>query len=258
MWAGLEVCFGGIDLSERVYCAEPVKLGRATVFDDEARHLAKVRRIGVGDQVELFDGRGCAWPAEVEEIGKDRVELRVVGIALTDPKTRLNLTLATAVPKGERFDWLVEKASELGVTRLVPILTERSVVDPRTSKLDRLRRLAVESAKQCGRNTLLQIDPPMAWATFSAQAAKNPGASRLIAHPGGLPARAWPLPNEAILAIGPEGGFSEPEVQRAIAEGWTVISLGPTMLRVETAGLAACASVLALGEGEGVEPSWKI
>lgn len=245
----LEVCSGDIALSDRVYCAQPVELGRVTVFDEEARHLAKVRRIVVGDLVELFNGRGGSWPAEVDVIGKDRVELRVVGLPLPDRKPRLRLTLATAVPKGERFDWLVEKASELGVARLTPILTERSVVDPRDSKLDRLRRLTVESAKQCGRNTLLEIDPPVPWSVLMNRST----GLRLIAHPGGLPSSHWKQHStEGIVAIGPEGGFSEFELVSAIAAGWTAIGLGPTILRIETAAIAACATLI--GMGEGVEP----
>ena len=163
------------------------------------------------------------------------------------------MTLATSVPKGERFDWLVEKASELGVARLVPILTERSVVDPRDSKLERLRRLTIESAKQCGRNVLLQIDPPITWSGFYAsKAVRASNAARLLAHPGGSLVAGWNRQNEAILAIGPEGGFTDLEVENALVEGWTVIGLGPTILRIETAALAGSSTLLALGQR--VEP----
>lgn len=239
-------------MSERVYSSEPVALGRVTIFDEEAKHLARVRRVGIGETVELFDGRGNAWPAEVESIGKDRVELRVVGQLLPDRKPKLDLTLATAIPKGERFDWLVEKASELGVTRLVPLLTERGVVDPRNSKLERLRRLAIESAKQSGRNTLLEINQPVAWPQLCALEAKS-GRSRLIAHPGGsLIGTYRPATDSArtaTLAIGPEGGFSPSEIDLAIGAGWTQVGLGPTILRIETAAIAASAIVLAVEEG---------
>jgi 16S rRNA (uracil1498-N3)-methyltransferase len=209
-----------------------------------------VRRLGPGAVVEVFDGDGFATRAEVTEAGRDWVELVVVGEPLPDREPACRLTLATAVPKGERFDWLIEKATELGVERLVPIVTERSVVDPRAAKLDRLRRLIVEAAKQCGRNRLMALDPPLPWSHWLAESSTV--AARLIAHPGGMPPRAWPraLPGRrATLAIGPEGGFTEAEVEAARATGWQVVGLGATLLRIETAGLAGCAAILALCEG---------
>ena len=163
------------------------------------------------------------------------------------------LTLATAVPKGERFDWLVEKATELGVARLVPVLAERSVVDPRAAKLDRLRRAIVESSKQCRRNRLMDLDAADAWASLvgSGSTARPPDRPSWRAgdrRPG------LRLDGQAvILAIGPEGGFTSSEVDHAIGEGWRVVGLGATLLRVETAALAASAILLALADGDESE-----
>jgi 16S rRNA (uracil1498-N3)-methyltransferase len=199
--------------------------------------------------VEVFDGEGSAVDAEVTAHGKGWVDLAVVGDPLPDRVTPCRLTLATAVPKGERFDWLVEKATELGVDRVVPIVTERSVVDPRGTKLDRLRRSIVEASKQCGRNRLMVLEQPLPWSVWLAA----PGAAglRLVAHPGGLPPCSWPqvrLGGAAVLAIGPEGGFTDDEIEAARAAGWQRASLGATLLRVETAGIVGCAMILALGE----------
>ena len=114
---------------DRFYCPKPPIDGLAVLEGDEARHLIRVRRVDVGEMVELFDGRGSAYRAKVSSLGRDRVELTITGLSGEGGVARLSLTLATAVPKGERFDWLVEKATELGVSRLIPLVTERSVVD---------------------------------------------------------------------------------------------------------------------------------
>jgi 16S rRNA (uracil1498-N3)-methyltransferase len=201
--------------------------------------------------VEVFDGRGFATLAEILAVGRDQADLLAVGSPLPDRAPPCELTLATAIPKGERFDWMVEKATELGVARLVPLITARSVVDPRATKLDRLRRQTIAAAKQCGRSRLLELEPPMLWESL---ACRNDDWPRLLAHPGGLPAREWPRirhGGRATLAIGPEGGFTPAEVDCGRAGGWGVVSLGPTTLRMETAGVAGCSILLALCERSG-------
>lgn len=241
-------------MADRVYCPDAARHpdggGALEVRGDEARHLVRVRRVGVGEVVEVFDGRGHARAAEVVGLGKDRVALRPFGPPLPDRVAPVGLTLATAVPKGDRFDWLVEKAAELGVAALAPILTARSVVDPRGAKLDRLRRAVVEAAKQCGRNRLMTVEDPAPWAELVKTAAGD--ALRLVAHPGGAAFPDWPRPSAAVVvAVGPEGGFTEAEVEAAVTGGWIPVSLGDTLLRVETAGLVVASRVLALAEGEG-------
>lgn len=236
-------------VAHRFFCPDPPIEGRLVLRGDEARHLARVRRVGVGEVVEVFDGRGFASRAEVIELGKDRADLRSFGDPLADRVVPCRLTLATAVPKGDRFDWLVEKATELGVTRLIPILVERSVVDPREGKLDRLRRTIIEASKQCGRSTLMALERPRTWESIVLGADEGP---RLLAHPGGLPASAWPKARAGgavTLAIGPEGGFTEAELGLADTQGWRAIGLGPTRLRIETAGMAGLSMILALCEG---------
>ncbi|MBX6314173.1 MAG: 16S rRNA (uracil(1498)-N(3))-methyltransferase [Isosphaeraceae bacterium] len=237
-------------MADRFYCPDPPVAGRWTLAGEEARHLARVRRLGAGDLVEVFDGRGMAYRAEVCMVGKDHVELAAVGSPITEPVPGVHLTLATAVPKGERFDWLVEKAVEVGVARLVPLQTERSVVDPRAAKLERLRRLVIEASKQCGRSRLMEIGSPMPLADYLGLEA---APIRLLAHPGGSLAPSWPRGEpggRAALAIGPEGGFTDAEVAAARAAGWQLVGLGPTILRIETAGLVGAALILAFLSSE--------
>ena len=233
-------------MADRFFSPDTPVDGLLALLGDEARHLAKARRLGPGAVVEIFDGRGPCYLAEVQALGRDRVDLRVLGPAAPGRCAPFPLTLATAVPKGERFDWLVEKATELGVAKIIPLLTSRSAVDPRGSKLDRLRRIVIEASKQCGRDTLMTLDRPTSWDAY-ARAERAP--IRLLAHPGGIPAAIWPRPESeggAALAVGPEGGFTDDEVALAIEAGWQIVSLGGTLLRIETAAMAGSATLLAL------------
>lgn len=219
-----------------------------TLEGDEAHHLGRVRRIPVGATVEVFDGKGYATQALVAELGKARATLTRVGNPLPERAPRLQLTLATAVPKGERFDWLVEKATELGVERLIPLRTDRSVVDPGKSKVERLRRAVIEASKQCGRNTLMAIEEPRSW---DALIAGSPPGVRLMAHPGASPIGSIGRPGSpCLLAVGPEGGFTDAELEAAEACGWRRVSLGPTILRIETAAVAAAATLIAIAEAD--------
>jgi 16S rRNA (uracil1498-N3)-methyltransferase len=150
-----------------------------------------------------------------------------------------SLELAVAMPKGDRGDVLVEKLTELGVTRLVPLLTERTVVQPKASRIEALRRAVVEASKQCGRNVLMEVTDPISWRQYVTQA--DQPSERMLLHPSG---GAMPGANTAaVIAIGPEGGWTEAEVQMGIAAGWQVCSLGVRILRIETAAIAVAARI---------------
>jgi 16S rRNA (uracil1498-N3)-methyltransferase len=229
-------------LIDRFFCPDPPESGRIVLAGDEAHHLARVRRLGPEARVEVFDGSSPdAWPAAVREVGQRSVTLEVLGDPVPGREPGRHVTLAVAAPKGERLDWLVEKAVEVGVGVLIPLHSARSVVDPRPAKLERLRRTVIEASKQCGRNRLMAI-----WeaASFAECVRMFETAARLFAHPGGRAPRDWPLgaPGTPIaILVGPEGGFTEAEAAAAIAEGWIAAGLGPTILRVETAAVVAAA-----------------
>lgn len=236
-------------MADRFFCLEPPTEGRIALRGEEVRHLARVRRLGVGDEVEIFDGRSTlSYRARVEAVSGDRAELLVLGEPVLGREPVRSLTLGVAVPKGDRFDWLVEKAVEVGVTRLVPLLTKRSVVNPRPNKLAKQRRAIIESSKQCGRNRLMELASPTPLARFLEA---ERGSVRLLGHPDGPMVPEWPLPSagQAVtLAIGPEGGFTPEEVQAALSTGWRTVSLGPTILRIETAAIVGASLVLSLPE----------
>lgn len=214
-----------------------VELGRA-----ESHHLAHVMRGSVGDRVTLFNGRGKEATGEIERVSKHAVHLRVVDVC-DIPRLLPRITLAVAVPKGERFRWLVEKAAELGVERLIPLVTSRSIVNPGAGKLEKLRQTAVAAAKQCGSAWLLEIDEPVDFPAFLSSL--DGGADVQIAHPGGrLPdvsSRETHARQPLILIIGPEGGFSDEEVAEAVRCGAQPVRLGTHVLRVETAAVAIAA-----------------
>jgi 16S rRNA (uracil1498-N3)-methyltransferase len=250
MQTSLSPLRGSLTLADRFFCPDTPVDGRAFLEGDEARHLSRVRRVELGECVELFDGRGSTHQAEVVALGKDRVELIVRKSTVSERQSSGSITLASAVPKGDRFDWLIEKATELGVARLIPLVTDRSVVDPRSAKLDRLRRVVIEASKQCRRDWLMELELPSKWSSVVEQ---SPEPLKLIAHPGapGFLAQGLKLVGRpAILAIGPEGGFTEAEVDTARSNGWQSVGLGPTVLRIETAALAGCSTLLALAEME--------
>jgi 16S rRNA (uracil1498-N3)-methyltransferase len=230
-------------VSVRFYSPQPPIDGQLTLAGDEAKHLSRVCRLGVGDVVEIFDGRGLALSMQVIAAKGDKVELAAQGPPLPDPATPFPLTLATAFPKGDRLDWLVEKATELGVERLIPLTTERSVVDPRSTKLDRLRRAIIEASKQCRRNRLMELSDPITWKRLVAAETEH---QRFVADFDGPPPHAWPIVTArrpTMLAIGPEGGFAPDELSLADQYGWTRLNLGAHILRIETAAIAGAAAL---------------
>lgn len=230
-------------MSQRFYCQEPPTGGRYRLEADESKHLVRVSRHGVGDLVEVFDGRGFATAARVVEAGKAAV-LEAEGPPLPDRSAEVAVEIGAAVPKGDRFDWLVEKAVELGVTRVVPLATARSVVDPRGSKLDRLRRAIVEASKQSGRSRLMELGAPEGLSEFLGRL----DGIRLLADPTGAAPHAWPTiraGDSVRLVIGPEGGLTDDETALARDLGWAAVRLASPILRVETAAVAGAAAILA-------------
>lgn len=232
-------------MARRFYAPEGWPGGETRLDEGESHHLLRVLRAEAGCAVEVFDGRGDTGRGVLAGIAGKRAVLRVE-TSSTEP-VGPELTLVSAVPKGDRFAWMVEKATELGVSRLVPLVTRRSVVDPGAGKLDKLRQSVIEACKQSGRSRLMTLDEPVSLVHFVRGHSDVPASSRerlLVAHPGGTPLASLPpiVPERGtIVVIGPEGGLDEAEVALLVEAGGCPVSLSRRILRVETAALAVAA-----------------
>lgn len=212
----------------------------AILEDDQAHHLSRVMRAKPGDPVILFDGLGTEYKTTVKDVSKKRVTLDIESVINVDDPNQPEIIVACALPKGDRQKYLVEKLVELGANRLMPLRTSRSVAEATGKVLDRLRKQVIEASKQCRRNWLMQILPQ---ATVEALIAtfQDFAGPRLIADPYAS-SHDLMLQNEpCVIAIGPEGGFSDDEIQQLVDGGWVKVCFSPNVLRVETAAAAAVA-----------------
>ena len=229
-------------MADRYFVEEPITDEKTSLSGPEAHHLIHVLRAKPGERVTLFDGSGAEFPAEITTVSRNNVEFDVLGREDIDRELAFELTIGVALPKGDRQRWLIEKAVELGVQRIVPLRTSRSVAQPVEKALGRLRRTVIEASKQCGRNRLMVIDSPQDWHDFVATEVQ--ATYRLLAHPGPIATTPRIEPSgDVLLAIGPEGGFSEDEVTLALNAGWQAVSLGRRVLRTETAAILLTALV---------------
>ncbi len=216
---------------------------------DEARHLTQVLRVRAGERIVVFDGCGRRADAEVVDVSRNRIGIRISeAVAPAPPKPRI--TLAQAIPKGKTIDLIVRKSVELGVAAIQPLVTRHTVVKPGEGKIDKWQRAALEACKQCGQDTLPAVAETTSfdhWITGLTPQAD--GEIRIIASlaPGAKPLReilrAHPDVESATVLIGPEGDFSAGETQAALAAGFLPVTLGLIVLRVETASLF-CLSAL--------------
>jgi 16S rRNA (uracil1498-N3)-methyltransferase len=199
----------------------------------EARHATRSRRLRAGDEVTLFDGRGRTCPGRIARIEGEKVTVKV-GEAVAPSASRF-LAIASALPKGKRLAWMIQKLAELGVTEFIPVAFRRSVVRWTSSTSQRMEKIAIEAAKQSDRSDLMRLRPEIT----TAELAALPGPA-FIAVPGAprsLIDAARGSPGARVI-IGPEGGFEPGEVETLRAEP---VALGRTVLRVETAAIAAAA-----------------
>jgi len=246
-------------MTRRRFYAPPAAFapdGAAVVLSpEESRHLREVLRLRPGDEAFVFDGEGREFACVVEEAGgrgSREARLAVRGEAEPlRPESPLELTLAAGLLKGEKFDLVVQKATELGVARVVAVLTKRADVRLRderdaAARLERWRRLALEAAKQSGRARLPAIEPPAAFNDFVSRHAPAGALRLLFAERGGRGLDATikempPMPSSACALIGPEGGWDDAELEEARRRGWLLVTLGGRTLRAETAALTVAA-----------------
>jgi 16S rRNA (uracil1498-N3)-methyltransferase len=231
----------------RVYVAAPLGDGaRITLTGSAAGHVSRVLRLRVGENLTLFNGSGGEYSATIEQSQGSSVTVAVGEARPLERESPLHLTLAQGISRGERMDLVVQKATELGATAIVPLLTERSVVRLTAQQADRKmnhwRAIAIAACEQSGRNRLPAVSSPRALSDFLRGGDGSPSEGmRLLLSPAGaagLDDLERPAAGITVL-IGPEGGLTDEEQQAALRAGFVAVRLGPRVLRTETAAIAA-------------------
>jgi 16S rRNA (uracil1498-N3)-methyltransferase len=226
----------------RLYVGVPLTSGSVVELPPEtAAHVAKVLRARAGDEITLFSGDGREFLGSIESIRGARVTAAIGNGALVDRESPLAVTLVQCIPRGDRMDFIVQKATELGLARLIPVLSQRSVVrldDAQAeSKAAHWRAVAVNACEQCGRNRLPQIDAPAALIDYLGESTAT--GPRLVLEPDSQPGPPPVLRSVVEIAIGPEGGFTADELEALRLAEFAGVRLGPRILRTETAAIAA-------------------
>jgi 16S rRNA (uracil1498-N3)-methyltransferase len=235
----------------RVYTGQPLAAGDEVALPEAAAyHVGRVLRLRAGAPLVLFDGSGADFRGEIIAVEGDRVRVLVGERTTGLRESPLAITLVQAVSRGERMDWTLQKATELGVRRIQPVLSARSVVrldeHQGAKKLRHWQAIVAGACEQCGRSVLPEVRAPLDLSRFLAEAPRD--GQRLVLSPSG-PASLAGLASAAArveLLIGPEGGLEDAELDAALRTGFAPVRLGPRVLRTETAGIVALAVLQAL------------
>ena len=235
----------------RFYCpALDATSTTVTLPDAAAHHATRVLRLRVGDAVTLFDGNGEERLGAIASAGRD-VTVTIKSACPGIPEPALQITLVQALPSGDKMDWVVQKAVELGITAIQPVMARRSVVrlegDRARKRVVHWQEVAISACEQCGRNTVPAVLPLMELNQYLVREHRNDERRFLLDPVGGQRLRKMDRPSGPIsLLIGPEGGFDEGEMDLARSLGFSSLQLGPRVLRTETAGLAALSAMMAM------------
>lgn len=236
--------------SPRIFC--DVRLGPGAQFalsDDAANHIAKALRLSAGDALVVFDGRGGEYDAVIQRVDRGRVEVKTGAFRGVERESPVEVGLVQGLPEADKMDWILQKAVELGAAWVQPVVCDRSVVrlsgDRAARRESHWQRVMVAACEQCGRNRVPALHATLAFRDWAAQASD---ARRWMLMPGAAESLvAQPRPDGPVqLLVGPEGGLSERELDIALTVGFKPLSLGPRVLRAETAPLAALAAMQSL------------
>ena len=226
----------------RFFIDAPLSLGQHKLPEAQAHYIGRVLRHAAGDAVQLFDGSGQEYLGELIEGGKQAVRVEVREQLAGQAESPLRIHLGQGLSRGERMDWAIQKATELGVGEITPIVSERCEVrlkDERADKrLAHWRQVAISACEQCGRSVLPVIHAPLTLAEWQGHVQAE---LKLVLHPVAAPLESHARPHSLAFLIGPEGGLSEAEVAQAKAAGFHAARLGPRVLRTETAPVVALA-----------------
>ncbi len=248
--------------------AVDLKNGVVTITGEDVKHIGSVLRAAPGDPLELSDGAGTDYDVVIEHISKDSILTKITGSRPNRTEPPIDVTLFQGIPKADKMDFIIQKCIEMGIKRIIPVMTARTVVrfankKDADSKVTRWSRIALEAAKQCDRGIVPEIGEPVSFDTAVKQASdfdlkllpyeeesrsslrkqlRDFSAGR-SAPTGNDEAGAYRKSTVAVF-IGPEGGFSPAEAEKAVQGGFASVTLGPRILRTETAGLAAAAIIM--------------
>ena len=216
--------------------------GRAYIAGADALHIAKALRMRPGEALTLCDGKGTDFDGVLETVTDRQVTVRITASRPSQAEPTLAVTLYQGLPKGDKMDWIIQKAVELGVTAVVPVATRRSVArleGKADKKQERWQRIAAEAAGQCGRGMLPSVERPLSWSQALSRLSGEPAL--VFYEGGGRPLRELVTPSTRRLSVfvGPEGGFDPEEIDAIRRQGGGVATLGPRIRRWETAPLAA-------------------
>jgi 16S rRNA (uracil1498-N3)-methyltransferase len=238
-------------MTSRFYCPTPLHPGAVIELPEQvAHHAVRVLRMKEGDRLALFDGSGGQWTARIVHL-KPSPHAVLEDFDPRDPESPLSLTLVQSLPSGDKMDWVVQKAVELGVATIRPVAARRSVVRLSGEKAEKRVRhwqsVAESACEQSGRTRLPFVADVLDLSQYLATPAQD-NELRLVLAPGAqVRLRDMPVPSGPVtLLVGPEGGFEETELQMTQSAGFQLMGLGPRVLRTETAGLAALAAIMAL------------
>ncbi|UCR82219.1 16S rRNA (uracil(1498)-N(3))-methyltransferase [Pseudomonas chlororaphis subsp. aurantiaca] len=226
----------------RFFIDAPLSLGEHELPEAQAHYIGRVLRMAEGDALQLFDGSGNEFRGKLLEVGKKRVVVQLDESFAGQVESPLQIHLGQGLSRGERMDWAIQKATELGVNEITPIFSERCEVrlkDERADKrLAHWRQVAASACEQCGRSRVPVIHPPVLLADWIKQTQAD---LKLVLHPVAEPLVSHAKPATLAFLIGPEGGLSDAEVDQAQATGFLPARLGPRVLRTETAPVVALA-----------------
>lgn len=229
----------------RFYVPQPrIEKGMLEIEGDEVRHIRKVLRLKRGDEIVVFNGSGKEYEGTIVEEGPSSVVIMIQNIFSSKTESQLEITLAQSLLKGDKMDYLIQKATELGVKEIIPFFSSRSVPllekSRRLKRYPRWERIAVEASKQCGRGVVLKIEPLKDYSEILRTASSDSLRLILLEREGVRLKEALERSKEKtkiFFIIGPEGGLSEEEVDQAERNGFTPVTLGRRILRSETASL---------------------
>ncbi|MBA1273660.1 16S rRNA (uracil(1498)-N(3))-methyltransferase [Stutzerimonas azotifigens] len=224
----------------RFFIDAPLTLGQHELPEAQAHYIGRVLRLSAGHAVQLFDGSGIEYVGQLTEVGKKRVSVELTESQPGLLESPLRVHLGQGLSRGERMDWAIQKATELGVSEITPLLSERCEVrlnDDRADKrLQHWRQIAISACEQCGRSVLPQIQAPVSLEDWLQRTEAD---LKLLLHPVAEPLGSHARPSTLALLIGPEGGITDGEIERARACGFQPARLGPRVLRTETAPVVA-------------------